>query len=236
MDRHEIFDKYIAGALSEAEELSFNEELKSNKSLAEDFQVYLSTVSAVIKEAEQDDMDFAVAMKGLEEEDVKEIIGFKERVKLITFERPNFLRTIYAAAAMIVGVFTLSTTLTVQYADNKYTNNMLCMITEYNYIPGITRGGQGSDIELVDDIANVSEEKLSEILPLYEKSYTEAESDQDIQTYGMNLSMVYLKLHKVEEAQQTLNELYNKYKSSESEFDIDYAHQCKKIIDQLERL
>lgn len=236
MDRHEIFDKYIAGALSEAEELSFNEELKSNKSLAEDFQVYLSTVSAVIKEAEQDDMDFAVAMKGLEEEDVKEIIGFKERVKLITFERPNFLRTIYAAAAMILGVFTLSTTLTVQYADNKYTNNMLCMITEYNYIPGITRGGQGSDIELVDDIANVSEEKLSEILPLYEKSYTEAESDQDIQTYGMNLSMVYLKLHKVEEAQQTLNELYNKYKSSESEFDIDYAHQCKKIIDQLERL
>jgi hypothetical protein len=236
MDRHEIFDKYIAGALSEAEELSFNEELKSNKSFAEDFQVYLSTVSAVIKEAEQDDMDFAVAMKGLEEEDVKEIIGFKERVKLITFERPNFLRTIYAAAAMIVGVFTLSTTLTVQYADNKYTNNMLCMITEYNYIPGITRGGQGSDIELVDDIANVSEEKLSEILPLYEKSYTEAESDQDIQTYGMNLSMVYLKLHKVEEAQQTLNELYNKYKSSESEFDIDYAHQCKKIIDQLERL
>lgn len=236
MDRHEIFDKYIAGAFSEAEELSFNEELKSNKSLAEDFQVYLSTVSAVIKEAEQDDMDFAVAMKGLEEEDVKEIIGFKERVKLITFERPNFLRTIYAAAAMIVGVFTLSTTLTVQYADNKYTNNMLCMITEYNYIPGITRGGQGSDIELVDDIANVSEEKLSEILPLYEKSYTEAESDQDIQTYGMNLSMVYLKLHKVEEAQQTLNELYNKYKSSESEFDIDYAHQCKKIIDQLERL
>jgi hypothetical protein len=236
MDRHEIFDKYIAGALSEAEELSFNEELKSNKSLAEDFQVYLSTVSAVIKEAEQDDMDFAVAMKGLEEEDVKEIIGFKERVKLITFERPNFLRTIYAAVAMIVGVFTLSTTLTVQYADNKYTNNMLCMITEYNYIPGITRGGQDSDIELVDDIANVSEEKLSEILPLYEKSYTEAESDQDIQTYGMNLSMVYLKLHKVEEAQQTLNELYNKYKSSESEFDIDYAHQCKKIIDQLERL
>ena len=236
MDRHEIFDKYIAGALSEAEELSLNEELKSNKSLAEDFQVYLSTVSAVIKEAEQDDMDFSVAMKGLEEEDVKEIIGFKERVKLITFEKPNFLRTIYAAAAMIVGVFTLSTTLTVQYAENKYTNNMLCMITEYNYIPGITRGGQGSDIELVDDIANVSEEKLSEILPLYEKSYTEAESDQDIQTYGMNLSMVYLKLHKVEEAQQTLNELYNKYKSSESEFDIDYAHQCKKIIDQLERL
>lgn len=236
MDRHEIFDKYIAGELSEAEELSFNEELKSNKSLAEDFQIYLSTVSAVIKEAEQDDMDFAVAMKGLEEEDVKEIIGFKKRVKLITFERPNFLRTIYAAAAMIVGVFTLSTTLTVQYADNKYTNNMLCMITEYNYIPGITRGGSDSDIELVDDIANVSEEKLSEILPLYEKSYTESESDQDIQTYGMNLSMVYLKLHKVEEAQQTLNELYNKYKSSESEFDIDFAHQCKKIIDQLERL
>lgn len=236
MDRHEIFDKYIAGALSEAEELSLNEELKSNKSLAEDFQVYLSTVSAVIKEAEQDDMDFSVAMKGLEEEDVKEIIGFKERVKLITFEKPNFLRTIYAAAAMIVGVFTLSTTLTVQYAENKYTNNMLCMITEYNYIPGITRGGSDSDIEFVDDIANVSEEKLSEILPLYEKSYKEAESDQDIQTYGMNLSMVYLKLHKVEEAQQTLNELYNKYKSSESEFDIDYAHQCKKIIDQLERL
>lgn len=236
MNRQEIFDKYIAGELSEAEELLFNEELKNDKSLAEDFQIYLSTVSAVIKEAEQDDMDFAVAMKGLEEEDIKEIIGFKERVKLITFERPNFLRTIYAAAAMIVGVFTLSTTLTVQYADNKYTNNMLCMITEYNYIPGITRGGQGSDIELVDDIANVSEEKLSEILPLYEKSYTEAESDQDIQTYGMNLSMVYLKLHKVEEAQQTLNELYNKYKSSESEFDIEYAHQCKKIIDQLERL
>lgn len=236
MDRQEIFDKYIAGELSEAEELSFNEELISNRSLAEDFQVYLSTVSAVIKEAEQDDMDFAVAMNGLEEEDVKEIIGFKKRVKLITFERPNFLRTLYAVAAMIVGVFTLSTTLTVQYADNKYTNNMLCMITEYNYIPGITRGGSNSDIELVDDIANVSEEKLSEILPLYEKSYTEAESDQDIQTYGMNLSMVYLKLHKVEEAQQTLNELYNKYKSSESEFDIDYAHQCKKIIDQLERL
>jgi hypothetical protein len=141
MNRQEIFDKYIAGELTEAEELSFNEELKNDKSFAEDFQIYLSTVSSVIKEAEQDGMDFAVAMKGLEEKEIKEIIGFKERVKLITFERPNFLKTIYAAAAMIIGIFTLSTTFTVQYADNKYTNNMLCMITEYNYISGITRGG-----------------------------------------------------------------------------------------------
>lgn len=236
MNRQEIFDKYIAGELTEAEELSFNEELKNDKSFAEDFQIYLSTVSSVIKEAEQDGMDFAVAMKGLEEKEIKEIIGFKERVKLITFERPNFLKTIYAAAAMIIGIFTLSTTFTVQYTDNKYTNNLLCMITEYNYIPGVTRGCSESDIELVDDIANVSDEKLSEVLPLYEKSYNESRSDQDIQTYGMNLSMVYLKLHKVDEAQQILNELYNKYKGSDYEFDIDFAHQCKKIIDQLERL
>ncbi len=234
MDRQEKFDRYIAGELSETEESSFNEALKTDKSLAEDFQIYLSTVSSVIKEAEQDGMDFAVAMKGLEKKEIKEIIGFKKRVKLITFKKPNFLKTIYAAAAMFVGMICGTTQLSLQYISTY--NNMLCMITEYNYIPGITRGGSDSDIELFDDIVNVSEEKLSEILPRYQKAYNEAKSDQDIQTYGMNLSMVYLRLHKVDEAQQILNKLYNKYKSSDSEIDIDFAFQCRKIINQLERL
>lgn len=74
----ELFDKYINGELSDSERNEFKERLESDKEFATDFNIYLVSVIGICKEAEQDNMDFGVAMKHLTKEQLFEIIGRKE--------------------------------------------------------------------------------------------------------------------------------------------------------------
>jgi hypothetical protein len=103
MNRQDLFDKYIAGELSEAEELSFTEELKSDKSLAEDFQIYLNMISTVIKEEEQDCIDFAASMRNLNNEKLNEILVKKTTSKRISLM--PILTSIMSVAAVVAVKF-----------------------------------------------------------------------------------------------------------------------------------
>ena len=49
---------------------------------------------------------------------------------------------------------------------------------------------------------------------------------------GLNLAMIYLKLHNKDNALEILKELNNKYKDSNTEF----AQQCQNIINQIEKI
>ena len=228
MNRQDLFDKYIAGELSEAEELSFTGELKSDKSLAEDFQVYLNMISTVIKEEEQDCIDFAASMRNLNNEKLNEILGKKPAPRKISLM--PILTSIMSVAAVVAVIVTFS------YKMERDNTRYMAynIIVENKYVPLEYRGGE--DIDFFEDITEVTEEDLQSQLPLYKEAYKQAETDQDRQTYGMNLAMVYLKLHQVDSAVKILQELYDKYIKSEDEHDVDFAHECLKVICQLEKL
>ena len=75
MERIELFDKYIKNQLSKEERDEFDVRLKSDQEFASDFKMFLFTVDGVCREAEQDNLDFGVAMKGLYQFQLDEIIG-----------------------------------------------------------------------------------------------------------------------------------------------------------------
>ena len=79
MERIDLFDRYIKGALSEDENIKFKERLKSEEDFASDFRIYSLSVIGICKEAEQDNADFGNAMKHLTKEQLFDIIGRKEK-------------------------------------------------------------------------------------------------------------------------------------------------------------
>ena len=70
-----LFDQYIFGELSADEEKDFLSRLENDSELAVEFQTYLSIVKGVCLEAQQDDIEFGVALKNISKEDLREIMG-----------------------------------------------------------------------------------------------------------------------------------------------------------------
>lgn len=59
----ELFDQYIDDTLNADEKQAFERRLRSDKSFATDFRVYLFTLKGICQEAEQDNIEFGHAMK-----------------------------------------------------------------------------------------------------------------------------------------------------------------------------
>ncbi|MDE6027984.1 MAG: tetratricopeptide repeat protein [Muribaculaceae bacterium] len=70
----ELFDSYIDEKLSPAEKSEFEKRLKEDKQFSLDFRVYLFVLDGIYKEAEQDDVDFATAMKNIGKKDLVRVL------------------------------------------------------------------------------------------------------------------------------------------------------------------
>ena len=99
------------------------------------------------------------------------------------------------------------------------------IIAEHNFDDGGFRGGANLAIK---DFSAISEEELKEKLPLYETAYQQVQDE----LIGLNLAMIYLKLHDEDKALEILKELNKEYKDSDPEF----AQQCQNIINQIEKI
>ena len=74
MDNIDLFDDYINDNLSADEIAEFKARLKSDKEFKTEFLIYCQVVMGIYREAEQDNKDFEMAMKGISEQKLKEII------------------------------------------------------------------------------------------------------------------------------------------------------------------
>lgn len=228
MENQELFDKYIKGLLSESEKTEFESRLKNDKALTSEFKTYLFTVKGIQYEEAQDCADFGVAMKELTKEQLQEIVGVKAKPKQKTVLRFSpWLWSSISAAAIVAIVVTISFNLIKQ--SRMDLNNAQYMaynvIAEHNFEDGGFRGGSSLAI---DDFSAISDEELKEKLSLYETAY---QQDQD-ELIGLNLAMIYLKLHNKDKALEILKELNEEYKDSYPEF----AQQCQNIINQIEKI
>lgn len=218
MERIKLFDNYILDNLIPEEKIAFESRLKLDKAFAYDFKVYLFAIKGIQKEAEQDDMEFAVALKHLSKEQLKEIIGRRSqpRVLRISYLRERLAWVASFAAILIIGFFTI-------FQVQRHGQYQLYdTIVSYNYISDYDRS-EG-------DINNYSDKEVKDILPQLENDYADAPSNdiQKCQDAGMRLAMAYLKLHDKKKAVKTLEELAARFHDDE-----DFSARCNKIISQL---
>lgn len=207
----ELFDRYIDGKLSAEEKRSFEQRLGADKNFVLDFRIYLFTLKGMYQEAEQDNVEFGLAMKNISKEELLRIIRRSSHPRLL---RLNYLRERMAwaasiAAILIIGIFT---GLNIRQSGMDSLDNT---IVTYNYIPDSNRGW---------------ETITSGDIPTLERAYQMAPSD-DIQAQedaGMRLAMAYLKLHDRKNAKEILSEMSVRFVEDE-----EFVAQCQNILNQL---
>lgn len=218
MERIELFDNYIFDNLSAEEKSAFDSRLKTDKEFSEDFKVYLLALKGIQQEAQQDNMELALALKNISKEQLCEIIGRKRQPKIlrIPYLRERLAWVSSVAAILIIGFFT------VFQVQRHGQYQLYDTIVAYNYIPDYDRG-EG-------DINSYSDKDVKEILPQLEKAYQDAPADdvQKCQDAGMRLAMAYLKIHDKNKAVKTLQEMASRFHDDE-----DFVARCNKIIEQL---
>lgn len=208
MSNIDLFDKYINGKLSQSEHAEFETRLKEDEEFAANFNVYALTVIGICKEAEQDNLDFGVALKSVNKERLREIIGQPKTAPVPIRKRLNPHRWIWqsvAAAAIVViaVVFWLRMQRTTSYAV--YDAIYACA--------EINTDSQRSGGEQID-ITQLTDDQLREKLPSMIETYKTSDSEDEVADTGFAIAMGYLRLHEADRAEEVLNDLIVKFKGN----------------------
>lgn len=203
MENIELFDKYIKEELNENERQDIEKRLREDKTFADEFRVYATTVIGICKEAEQDDLDFGIALKRLSKDELKEVIGYKERKEKskVIFFKPS-IRYVASIAAMLVVVFSLY--FTFQRNARIDVDNAIAMC--YNEDIQLSRDGA----EAIN-IKGLTNDEIANRLPKFEQIYTKSVKEQDVADNGLALALIYIRLHQREDAANILHKLINRF-------------------------
>lgn len=221
MENIELFDRYIDGKLSAKERSEFDARLISDGAFAAEFKLYTATVIGICKEAEQDNLDFGIALKHLTKEQLRDIIGERKAPVKVADKQPLKFRfkpiiwQITSAAAMVAIVITCYFGFQQQASNN--VDNAIAMVSFGE--EDLVRSPSGNEI----DIAALSAQELKEKLPELTTLYKSAEGDLEVANNGYMLAMAYLRLHDRNNARLILNEIIDKYKDNE-----DLTHEVRK--------
>ena len=218
MERIDLFDKYIKNQLSEKELSDFNETLRSDKDFAEDFKIYLLGVDGIIKEAEQDNLDFGHALKSISLEDLKEIIGKDSEVSNTTsrnderginldldkeIKRKPFKINRWIWVAACYGILIGGGAIWIAKADR---DARFAVDNAIYACANIYTGGTRDAIS-VPDITKLNDNDLKDKLPQIEEIFSESHSPENIYDSGYILAMAYFRLHDRNRAKEILQEL-----------------------------
>ena len=236
MERIDLYDKYINSQLSEKERADFDARLESDEDFASNFKVYLFTVDGICREAQQDNLDFGLAMKSLSKKQLKEIIG-KQNVDHLAaapiaespqIEKPKVLRfklwmwQAASIAAIVIIAFTI--VLNIEKTARYSVDNAIYACAEIN--PDLVRAG-GKPI----DVKSMSDDELKAKLPELITLYKSASNTDEVADNGYALAMAYLRLHDRDNAKDILEQLVSRFDGN-----ADYAESVsrwKAILDIL---
>lgn len=231
MERIELFDNYINNQLSDAQRSEFDARLESDEEFASDFKVYLLTVNGICREAHQDNLDFGMAMKSLSKEKLKEIVGMRnlespevsssgKSVKILRFK--PWMWQVASIAAVVVIAFTVVFNIekNARYSVDKAIYACAEISTD------LTRDGS----EILD-IQSMTDEELTNKLPILVANYNSAQSYDDIADNGFALAMAYLRLHDRENAKEILQKLVSQFEDN-SEYS-GYVSKWQSILNVL---
>ena len=218
MDRIELFDKYISGEMSENEALEFNRQISEDKELASDFLVYKSIVRGVFKEEEQKGNDLDEAFKHLNKDDLRKIVGPR-----LVLRKPK-AKIVYMASWVASVAAVLAIAFTMTFNIQRSARNSVDDVMFDCYYNPISRGG-----ESIVDLSKSDEEKINSALPSLVEAYKEASDEQSITERGINLAMVYLKIHNRDKAKEIILDLKRKCPTNPN-----IQEQCDKLLEKIQ--
>ena len=171
------------------------------------------TVNGICREAHQNDMDFGVAMKKLTKEQLREIIGSRHEAYMAASSqsteivKPKVLRfkpwmwQVASIAAVVIIAFTA--VLRIEKNSRYAVDNAIYACADIN--TDLARSS-GETI----NVSSLSDGELKEIIPTLANLYQNAESIDDVATYGNVLAMSYIRLHERDKAAEVLNNIIDK--------------------------
>jgi len=202
MERIESFDKYISGEMSDTEVAEFKRKLSEDKDFSSDFQIYKMVVKGIVMEEKEKEAELDNAFNNLSKDDLRKIVGPK---KTIAKTSKSKAKVVYMASwitsVAAVAVIAFSLTFNIQRSAR---NNVDDIMFDCYYSP-VSRGGED-----IVDLSKASEAEIKKQLPKMEKVYNKATDEQDISSYGINLAMVYLKIHDRDNARKVLLDVKSK--------------------------
>lgn len=220
MERIESFDKYISGEMSDTEVAEFKRKLSEDKDFSSDFRIYKMIVKGIVMEENDKEAELDNAFKNLGKDDLRKIVGPK---KTIAKTSKSKAKVVYIASwitsVAAVAVIAFSLTFNIQRSAR---NNVDDIMFDCYYSP-VSRGGED-----IVDLSKASEAEIKKQLPKMEKVYNKATDEQDISSYGINLAMVYLKIHDRDNARKVLLDVKKKCT------DKDVKNICDKLLKQIE--
>lgn len=220
MKRIESFDKYISGEMSDTKVAEFKRKLSEDKDFSSDFQIYKMVVKGIVMEEKEKEAELDNAFKNLSKDDLRKIVGPKKTIAKTSKSKAKVVYMaswITSVAAVVIIAFSL--TFNIQRSAR---NNVDDIMFDCYYSP-VSRGGED-----IVDLSKASEAKIKKQLPKMEKVYNKATDEQDISSYGINLAMVYLKIHDRDKARKVLLDVKKKCT------DNDVKNICDKLLKQIE--
>lgn len=220
MERIELFDKYISGEMSEAEVADFKRKLSEDKDFSSDFQIYKMVVRGICKEEDEKEAELDNAFKSLSKDDLRKIIGPK--LTIVKGGKPK-AKIVYMASwvASVAAVVAIAFTLTFNI-QRSARNSVDDVMFDCYYSP-ISRGGED-----VVDLSKASEAEIKKQLPTMLEAYKKASDEQELSSYGINLAMVYLKIHNRDNARKVLLDIKTRCTDS------DVKDICDKLLKKIE--
>lgn len=206
--------------MSDTEVAEFKRKLSEDKDFSSDFQIYKMVVKGIVMEENDKEAELDNAFKNLSKDDLRKIVGPK---KTIAKTSKSKAKVVYMASwitsVAAVAVIAFSLTFNIQRSAR---NNVDDIMFDCYYSP-VSRGGED-----IVDLSKASEAEIKKQLPKMEKVYNKATDEQDISSYGINLAMVYLKIHDRDKARKVLLDVKKKCT------DNDVKNICDKLLKQIE--
>ncbi len=206
----DIFDRYLKGELSQAERKAFESRLDSDKELASEFNVYVAAVIGICKEAEQDNLEFGMAMKRLTKEQLRAIIGAPKAAPLPyapkRFRFKPWMRQVALVAAEIAILVAVGAWMYRQSRYDVYDAIYACADKDMMDV----RSGQGAPV----NIDNLTVAELKAELPALVSRYEASSDELEMADNGYILALAYLRLHDRDNAQRVLESLVDRFEGN----------------------
>lgn len=188
--------------MSDTEVAEFKRKLSEDKDFSSDFQIYKMVVKGIVMEENDKEAELDNAFKNLSKDDLRKIVGPK---KTIAKTSKSKAKVVYMASwitsVAAVAVIAFSLTFNIQRSAR---NNVDDIMFDCYYSP-VSRGGED-----IVDLSKASEAEIKKQLPKIVDAYKNASDEQEISSYGINLAMVYLKIHDRDNARKVLLDVKSK--------------------------
>lgn len=202
MERIESFDKYISGEMSDTEVAEFKRKLSEDKDFSSDFQIYKMVVKGIVMEEKEKEAELDNAFNNLSKDDLRKIVGPKKTIAKTSKSKAKiFYVASWITSVAAVAIIAFSLTFNIQRSAR---NNVDDIMFDCYYSP-VSRGGED-----IVDLSKANEAEIKKQLSKIVDAYKNASDEQEISSYGINLAMVYLKIHDRDNARKVLLDVKSK--------------------------